>query len=93
MTTETLKEADRYLMNNGFSCRKSADLGGEYEASYMFGDLNAKPPHGIEITLHDYGDGHWTYNNLVSHSENLAAKVRQITEALSGLPGFEAHRI
>jgi hypothetical protein len=23
VTTETLKETDRYLMNNGFSCRKA----------------------------------------------------------------------
>lgn len=57
MTTETLKEADRYLMNNGSSCRKEVDLGGTYESSYTFGNLDAKPPHGIDITLHDYGDG------------------------------------
>jgi hypothetical protein len=92
VTTETLKEADRYLMNNGFSCRKEVDLGGAYESSYTFGNLSAKAPQGIDITLHDYGDGHWTLK-VVGHSEDLTAKTRQITEALRGLPGFEPHGI
>jgi hypothetical protein len=68
--------------NNGFACKKFVDLDGEYESTYIFENLNAKPPHGIEITLRDYGDGHWTFNNLVGHSKDLAAKVLQITEAL-----------
>jgi hypothetical protein len=92
MTTETLKEADRYLLNNGFTCRKLTDLGGQHQASYEFGQIKTKTGSGITITLHDYGDGHWT-DTLVGASDDLLGRAQQIMDALDRLPGFEPHRI
>jgi hypothetical protein len=92
MTTLTLKEADRYLINGGFLEKSTADLGGQFQARYEFRDLNAKPPRGIMIKLHDYGDGHWTSMDL-AYSKDLEGKALQTTAAMAQLPGFELPRI
>jgi len=93
MTAKTLRQADQYLIENGFSLTKTTNLGDELQATYGLGNLQAKPPVGIHITLHDYGDGHWTFGNFVIHSGDFTAKVREVMDALGKLPGFEPHRV
>jgi hypothetical protein len=90
MTTETLKEADRYLLNNGFKLGPEVELDNQYQASYDLG--KSKKDFDITITLFDYGDGHWTYT-LVGCSEKFTIKSQEIIKGLSLLPGFERHRI
>ena len=92
MTTETLKEADRYLLNKGFTCKSSKELGNGYQASYELGTFRTRADRGIVITLQDYGDGKWSHT-LVAFSKNLAEQARDIEQALSQLPGFEPHRM
>lgn len=102
MTTETLMEADRYLLNNGFTqVGEPVELPNkQVQFAYRFGDLadktplgRPKTPHGISLTLHDLGDGRWTFVNFVVHSKDLSDKAHQTTQALSRLPGFQPHKI
>lgn len=92
MTTQTLMEADRYLVNKGFVCTPLTDLGDQYQARYTFGRFKTKTDSGITLTLHDYGDGRWTYSPI-GFSKGLDEMVREVNEALRRLPGFEPDRI
>ncbi len=90
MTTETLKEAGRYLLNNGFRCGAEVELDNQYQARYDFGQLRGNV--GITITLHDYGNERWTYMS-VAYSKDFLEKSGQRTNGLRQLPGFEPHKI
>jgi hypothetical protein len=91
-TTQTLKEADRYLVNNGYEFKSSTDLGTEFVASYEFGNLKAKPPRGITVTLHDYGNRYWNFYK-VAHSEDLKERAQEMMDALRRLPGYQPPHI
>jgi hypothetical protein len=93
LTTQTLKEADRYLLNNGFVCEALTDLGGgEFRARYELGILMSPAPKGIAITLRDYGNRQWTFHE-VAHSANMKEKAQEVMDSLRRLPGFEPQRI
>lgn len=91
MPTETLKEADRYLANCGFTCTSVTHLHNMFQARYDFGSVVAKPPRGIRITLNDSGNGRWTYF-VVAYSQELRERVDAIEQSLKQLPGFEPLR-
>jgi hypothetical protein len=89
--TQTLKETDRYLTNSGFTCSPLPDAGSQYLAHYEFGNLKAKKPWGISLTLRDYGDGRWTYYPI-EYTGQFADKILVIENMLKRIPGFERAR-
>lgn len=90
MTTPTLMEADRYLVNAGFVCTNETALGEGFHASYTFGNPLVKPARFIALALHDYGDKTWDHSNI-GFSEGLADKAREVEETLRRLQGFRSH--
>jgi hypothetical protein len=93
VTTQTLKEADRYLLTRGLAIKHETLLDKGYQARYQVGRMEKKKTDdGITITLHDYGDGHWT-SALVAHSNNREKEALEVMRALSLLPGYEPHRV
>lgn len=91
--TETLKEPDRYLSNKGFTGIEKPSGPGTFRVHYTLGSLERGREDGIGISLYDHGDGHWSYEFPPHASENRQPELREITNALQKMKGYEGHTV